>query len=162
MARTHKTMRGATLDMARMRAENSTAIALGNGRMNARGDLLGANGKILKTREQLLAEYNSKNPKAVRQVNLSDESPLPDHFITPEEMIKRVQQQAKDAQAAQQVSQRTTQQQAPFANNQVARTPLQAQNTYVQPPTTSQKISEVTGAPTGKPARKRVIIDKED
>ena len=40
---------------------NQKTVALGNAKMNARGDLLGKGGKIVKTREELNQEYN-KNP----------------------------------------------------------------------------------------------------
>jgi osmotically-inducible protein OsmY len=166
MARTHKSMRGVPIDMERTRNQNANQVALGNAKMNARGDVLGANGQVVMTREQLLSEYNKKDPRAVKQVSVSDKAPLPDHFITPEQMIKRVQEQAKNAQAAQQVAQQTTVQQSPFtAGDQpkVARAAIQVPDTYVPVPTTSQKLGEETNVVPTKPARnKRVMVDKED
>ena len=65
-------MRGQMVDMARLAAENAGKIALGNASMNARGDIIGPRGKVVKTQEQVTREYNSTNPKAVKQVALRD------------------------------------------------------------------------------------------
>jgi hypothetical protein len=166
MARTHRSMRGVLIDMERMRNENARQPAVGNAKMNARGDVLGPNGQIVKTREEILAEYDKSNAKSVKQVSISDKSPLPDHFITPDEMIKRVQQQAKDAQAAQRVAQATTPAQTPFTppaapQPNITRTPISAE-AYQPIPVTSQKLGEESGPPIGKQPKKRVILDKED
>lgn len=58
MATQHKSARGVAVDMDRLRLANETAIAVGNMKVNARGDQLGPGGKIVKTRAQVLAEKN--------------------------------------------------------------------------------------------------------
>lgn len=58
MAAQHKSARGIPVDMDRLRLSNETAIAVGNMKVNARGDQLGLGGKIVKTRAQVLAEKN--------------------------------------------------------------------------------------------------------
>lgn len=58
MAAQHKSARGIAVDMDRLRLANETAIAVGNMKVNARGDQLGPGGKIVKTRAQVLAEKN--------------------------------------------------------------------------------------------------------
>jgi hypothetical protein len=58
MATNHRTARGIPLDMDRIRLANETTIAVGNMKVNARGDQLGAGGKIIKTRQQIMAEKN--------------------------------------------------------------------------------------------------------
>jgi len=65
-------MRGQVVDMARLAAENANQVAIGNASMNARGDLLGPGGEVLKTREDITRDYNSDNPKAIRQMSLRD------------------------------------------------------------------------------------------
>jgi hypothetical protein len=40
-------------------------------RVNARGDELGAGGKIIKTREQILADYYQNNPRSVDTVGVT-------------------------------------------------------------------------------------------
>lgn len=94
-----RSMRGKVIDMARLAAENSHQIALGNANMNARGDILGHSGTVIKSREQMTRDYHTTNPKAVRQVALRDINR--EVFESPAEVVARAQQQAKEAQEAQ-------------------------------------------------------------
>ena len=52
----YKTARGVEIDMIKMVQKNEMELAVGNAKVNARGDRIGANGQIIKTREELLAE----------------------------------------------------------------------------------------------------------
>jgi len=56
----HKTMRGRTVNMDLLRKKNELTPAMGNARTNARGDLLGPAGKIIKKREDLVKEHYAK------------------------------------------------------------------------------------------------------
>tara|TARA_E500000178_G_scaffold316200_1_gene335734 strand:+ start:175 stop:504 length:330 start_codon:yes stop_codon:yes gene_type:complete len=58
----YKTMQGKSIDMDLLRQKNELTPAVGNARVNARGDELGPGGKIIKTREQILADYQNANP----------------------------------------------------------------------------------------------------
>ena len=58
---TYKTAMGKAIDIDSLRVANENVIAVGNMRTNARGDELGAGGKILKTRAQLMQEYHKLN-----------------------------------------------------------------------------------------------------
>ena len=62
-----KSYKGKEVDMSQLLEQQSGTLAAGNMRVNARGDLIGKGGKIIKTREQLENEYVSKNPNAVKQ-----------------------------------------------------------------------------------------------
>lgn len=62
MAR-HTTARGEPIDMGALIAQNANAPALGNAKMNARGDILGENGIVLKTQEQIEAEWAAEKAK---------------------------------------------------------------------------------------------------
>jgi len=53
-----KSIKGKEVNMAALMLANQYSVAVGNARMNARGDLLGKNGEIVKTREQLGQEYH--------------------------------------------------------------------------------------------------------
>jgi hypothetical protein len=53
-------MRGEPVDFAGLAASNPTQPTLGNTRTNVRGDLLGDNGVILKTQEQIEQEWARK------------------------------------------------------------------------------------------------------
>lgn len=61
---TYRSMRGKEVDMEKLNLKNETVPAVGNLRVNARGDELGPGGKIVRTREQILADYYEKNPRA--------------------------------------------------------------------------------------------------
>lgn len=52
----YRTMQGKEIDMGKLINQNETTIAVGNMRVNARGDRIGPGGKIIQTREQILAE----------------------------------------------------------------------------------------------------------
>lgn len=58
---TYKTAMGKSIDIDSLRVANEGVIAVGNMRTNARGDELGAGGKIAKTRAQLMQEYHKLN-----------------------------------------------------------------------------------------------------
>ena len=53
----YKTMQGRLVDLDQLRAVNEKVQAVGNMRVNARGDVLGNGGKIIKTKEQKIQEY---------------------------------------------------------------------------------------------------------
>ena len=49
--------RGHQVDMVSLAKKNEKVVALGNANMNGRGDILGKGGKIVKTREEVLADW---------------------------------------------------------------------------------------------------------
>jgi hypothetical protein len=57
----YRTMQGKEIDMGKLIAQNEMSVAVGNMKVNARGDQLGAGGQIIKTREQLAAEREKSN-----------------------------------------------------------------------------------------------------
>jgi hypothetical protein len=63
--RTYKSMQGTPIDMDLLRKRNELTPAVGNARVNARGDELGPGGKIIKKREEVLADYYRDNPQKV-------------------------------------------------------------------------------------------------
>lgn len=66
MGKTYRTMQGKEIDMEKLALVNELTPAVGNARVNARGDELGPGGKIIKKREEIVAEYYEKNPKSVK------------------------------------------------------------------------------------------------
>lgn len=62
----HKSMRGKIIDMDLLRKKNELTPAVGNARVNARGDELGPGGKIIRKREDIIREYYENNPNAVK------------------------------------------------------------------------------------------------
>lgn len=67
MGKTVRSMRGKEIDMEKLNLKNELLPAVGNAKVNARGDELGAGGKIIRTREQVLQDYYKKNPRAVKE-----------------------------------------------------------------------------------------------
>jgi hypothetical protein len=61
----YKTMQGKQIDIDLLRQRNELTPAVGNARVNARGDELGAGGKIVRKREEVLADYYRDHPKTV-------------------------------------------------------------------------------------------------
>lgn len=63
MTTIRRTAMGNAVDIDQLRLANETTIAIGNAKTNARGDLLGAGGKVIKTRAQVMQEYHHLNMK---------------------------------------------------------------------------------------------------
>jgi hypothetical protein len=53
----YKSMQGKQIDMDMLRQRNELTPAVGNAKVNARGDELGPGGKIIRKKEDLLKEY---------------------------------------------------------------------------------------------------------
>jgi len=77
----YRSMRGKPVDMGKLIGQNETTPAVGNMKVNARGDLLGPGGKVIKKREDMVSEYYNNNPKArVQTVKVQEDIP---EVITP-------------------------------------------------------------------------------
>ena len=67
----HRSMRGEPIDLQKLAAESEKSITVGNTKTNARGDVLGKGGKVVKSAESVAREhYNKNNPKAVKVTGL--------------------------------------------------------------------------------------------
>lgn len=67
MGKTIRSMRGKEVDMEKLNLKNELLPAVGNAKVNARGDEIGKGGKIVRTREEILQDYYKKNPRAVKE-----------------------------------------------------------------------------------------------
>lgn len=67
MGRTYKSMRGKEIDMEKLALKNEKTPAIGNMKVNARGDQLGTAGEIIKTREEILKDYYAQNSRAAKE-----------------------------------------------------------------------------------------------
>jgi hypothetical protein len=61
MKKHHRSALGKSIDMDNIRLQNEEAIAVGNMRVNARGDELGPGGVVVRSRNQLMDEYYRLN-----------------------------------------------------------------------------------------------------
>ena len=59
--KSHKSMLGNEIDMEKLRNQNELTLAVGNARVNARGDEIGPGGKIIRKREDVMQEYYKGN-----------------------------------------------------------------------------------------------------
>jgi hypothetical protein len=57
MSNIRTSVKGREIDMERLITKNETTPAVGNLKVNARGDEIGPGGKIVKTREQVIQDY---------------------------------------------------------------------------------------------------------
>jgi len=78
----YTSMRGKPVDIDLLRKKNELTPAVGNSRVNARGDELGAGGKIVRKREEIVKEFYNKSP------SVPDErtAKKPDPIIVKEEL----------------------------------------------------------------------------
>lgn len=75
MVERHISMRGEVVDFNRLRLNNSEKVALGNANMNAKGDIVGKGGIVLKTQEQIDADWAAamtEQKNAATAVDLRD------------------------------------------------------------------------------------------
>ena len=70
-------MQGRMVDIDKLRAANETVQAVGNMSVNARGDIVGQSGRIVKTKDSVMKDYY-QTPKGVAQdTAIKREQPQP-------------------------------------------------------------------------------------
>ena len=62
--KTYRSMQGKVIDLDLLIKRNELTPAVGNAKVNARGDELGPGGKIIKKREEVVKEYYNQAPVA--------------------------------------------------------------------------------------------------
>jgi hypothetical protein len=68
MKRIYKTALGKAVDIDQLRLTNEDVIAVGNMKVNARGDELGPGGEVLRSRNEVMNEYYKLNTPTVGSV----------------------------------------------------------------------------------------------
>ena len=63
----YRTANGKMIDMDLLRQRNELTPAVGNARVNARGDELGPGGKIVRSREDILKDFYSAADEKAKQ-----------------------------------------------------------------------------------------------
>jgi hypothetical protein len=76
MGNIYKTAHGDRVDIDMLRLANEEVIAVGNMRTNARGDELGAGGKVVKTRAQVMSEYHKLNTPVADDTPIGESAPV--------------------------------------------------------------------------------------
>ena len=71
-----KSMRGISVDLGKLMAQQDKSITVGNTKSNARGDQLGRAGRVVKSADDLARDhYNVNNPNAVKKTSLKVDTP---------------------------------------------------------------------------------------
>lgn len=102
-------MQGRMVDIEKLRAANESVQAVGNMNVNARGDVLGAGGKVVTKKEQIIKKYYEQPkgmvsdtpsrgkpmpaPKAVKKISPVASKPAPKKAVAPQP--KKTQSTAK-------------------------------------------------------------------
>ena len=71
----HRSANGKIVDMDMLRQRNELTPAVGNARVNARGDQLGTGGKIVRKKEELLKDYYQSNPGVIEEHPVAKNQP---------------------------------------------------------------------------------------
>ena len=88
----YRTMQGRMVDIEKLRASNENVKAVGNMSVNARGDILGAGGQIIKSKEEQMKEYYDA-PKGqvsdarTRTVRESRPQPIPQQQVVQTQVV---------------------------------------------------------------------------
>jgi len=84
-----KTAGGKIIDIDNLRLQNEKVIAVGNMKVNARGDQLGKGGEIIASKSQVMAQQYPKmqTPMAVEDI-IDNTAPDGESFDPPEEIVK--------------------------------------------------------------------------
>jgi hypothetical protein len=95
--RVYKTANGRVINIDAIMAQNEESIAVGNMRVNARGDELGPGGRIERSRDKVMADYYKLNtPVASDYVPTPREAArrdLIDDWIEPAPIIEEIEPQ---------------------------------------------------------------------
>jgi hypothetical protein len=65
----YRTANGKIIDMDLLRQKNELTPAVGNARVNARGDELGPGGKIIRSKEEILKDFYAQAEASANQNN---------------------------------------------------------------------------------------------
>ena len=91
-----KSYRGKDINMSAIQKKYEQTIALGNGPLcNSRGDLIGKNGKIIKTREEQLKEYRESVSTQEGEVSMKTPESMSDlektlsQYTKPEKIVAK-------------------------------------------------------------------------
>ena len=87
--RMYRTMQGRMVDIEKLRAANESVQAVGNMNVNARGDVLGAGGKVVTSKETVIKKYYEQ-PKGMVSDTPSRGKAMP----APTQTVKQTVQKA--------------------------------------------------------------------
>lgn len=146
------------IDMARLGGINQDVIAVTGGgtHMNARGDILGPGGKIVKKIEQIQEEYNNANPSGRQKISIADANKmkkfaLKRQFLTPEEVQNQIAKMEREKIKAKKTAEKL-----------IKTTEMMAESGPIITDNTDRELGEILPDETTLSKGKRIIVDKED
>ena len=89
----YRTMQGKEIDMEKLMRQHELMPAIGNMKVNARGDELGAGGKIVRRREEVVADYYEDNPNAKV---VAPSKPVVEQTVQPTAAVKTKKNQSEE------------------------------------------------------------------
>jgi hypothetical protein len=84
----YRTARGKEIDMGKIVNQNELTIAVGNAKVNARGDKIGPDGKIIQRREEIQKESGDQIVPNQISIRSSPVAPVPQPTIIPVKNVK--------------------------------------------------------------------------
>jgi|SRR6056300_1568353 hypothetical protein len=101
--KTYRTAQGKQIDMDMLRKKNELTPAVGNARVNARGDELGPGGKIVRKHEDVVKDYYAENSGRVldeepgtQPQGAVDQEPVTMDKTTESKPVTRAEQEAEE------------------------------------------------------------------
>jgi len=91
----YRTMQGRMVDIEKLRSMNENIRAVGNMNVNARGDILGPSGTILKSKEQVIKEYYEAPKGVVADTpvkRMAIPTPIPQNKVVETKVINPVKE----------------------------------------------------------------------
>jgi len=98
----YRTMQGRMVDIEKLRGANEQVPAVGNMRVNARGDVLGPGGAILKSKESVMKEYY-ETPKG-RAIDTPRAKQPPKPRVAPQPQVQQMNPQVEQPKVTKQVN----------------------------------------------------------
>lgn len=90
MGQKYRSSKGKMIDMENLRLLNEKSIAVGNMKVNARGDELGQGGQIIQTRNQRMSQQYPKMHSPIASDNVPNVAPDGTSFDPPEEVHEEI------------------------------------------------------------------------
>ena len=81
---------GKTVDLGALMLENEQVRAVGNMKVNARGDELGPGGQIIRKREEVLKEYYQQAAEPVKAAPARESTPVDNPADTEETLVEKL------------------------------------------------------------------------
>jgi len=90
----YRTMQGRMIDIEKLRAANESTPAVGNMKVNARGDILGVGGQVVTPKETIMRKYYEQ-PKGMVDDTPTKNKPTPAPTVEPVKTVQKITPVAK-------------------------------------------------------------------